>query len=352
MHDAPKLSDRKARLLAALVAQYIRTGEPVGSESLSAAAGLTVSSATIRNELAALEEMGYLTQPHASAGRVPTDLGYRHYVDSLPARMRLGESDKRAIVGFFDEALADVDEILRGTTQLLSRLTHHASVALARNAREGSVVRLEVVNLNSGALLLIVFDSGQVERRFLELPEGVGTEEAERVASRLGEAVRGSSLSDVRATAGLRARAAQDESERRLLGQIEATVASIAEAVQAEHVLYGGVANIVAERAFEHRETLRQVYEALERETEILELLRQTAVATEPVRVTIGRENPVSGMWEATMIAAPFGIGGIGSNALGTIGVVGPTRMDYASAISAVRAVADRLSAAVRALEQ
>src|SRR5436190_19403498 len=174
MQTAPKLSERKARILSALVGHYIRTGEPVGSEVLAAAAGLQVSSATVRNELAALEEMGFLAQPHPSAGRVPTDLGYRHYVDSLPTRLRLGESDRRAIVGFFDEALADVDEILRGTTQLLSRLTHHASVALARNVREGSVARLELIGLGAGALLLVVFDTGQVEKRYLELPEGIG----------------------------------------------------------------------------------------------------------------------------------------------------------------------------------
>jgi heat-inducible transcriptional repressor len=328
MQETPRLSERKSRILSALVSHYIRTGEPVGSEALAAATGLQVSSATIRNELAALEEMGYLAQPHPSAGRVPTDLGYRHFVDSLPPRVRLGETERRAILGFFDEALADVDEILRGTTQLLSRLTRHASIALTRNPADGGVARVEVVGLGTGALLLVVFDTGQVEKRLLELPEDLG---------------------DVRATARLRSRSAQDERERRVLRELADALDSLAESVHADHVLYGGVANIAAERGFERRETLREVYEALERETEILELLRQTAAATDPVRVTIGRENPVSGMWEATMIAAPFGAGS--TNALGTIGVVGPTRMDYAAAISAVRAVADRLSAAVRALD-
>ncbi len=350
MQTSPKLTERKARILTALVGHYIRTGEPVGSEALATAAGLSVSSATIRNELAALEEMGFLAQPHPSAGRVPTDLGYRHYVDSLPTRLRLGESDRRAIVGFFDEALADVDEILRGTTQLLSRLTHHASVALARNVREGSVARLELVGLGAGALLLVVFDTGQVEKRYLDLPEGISSDDAERIAARLGEAVHGKALTDARATAAGRASSAEDDRERRMLAEVHAALDSLAEATQAEHVLFGGVANIVAERAFERRETLREVYEALERETELLELLRQTAAIGEPIRVTIGRENPLSGMWEATMVAAPFGGAGV-SNALGTIGVVGPIRMDYAAAISAVRAVADRLSAAVRALD-
>jgi heat-inducible transcriptional repressor len=348
MQRTPQLTERKGRILCALVSHYIRTGEPVGSEVLAPATGLQVSSATIRNELAALEEMGYLVQPHPSAGRVPTDLGYRHYVDSLPTRLKLGEGDRRAILGFFDEALADVDEILRGTTQLLSRLTHHASVALSRNIREGGVARLEVISLGSGTLLLVVFDSGQVEKQLLEMPVGIGPEEVERISARLAEAVHGSTLAGAIATAQERATAAQDENERRVLTQLSDALRALSEAHAAEHVLYGGVANIAAERAFEHRETLRQVYEALERETEILELLRQATLTPEAVRVTIGREHAVSGMWEATMIAAPFG----GSQtALGTIGVVGPIRMDYLSAISAVRAVADRLSAAVRALE-
>lgn len=351
MQQAPKLSERKARILSALVGHYIRSGEPVGSEVLAAATGLQVSSATIRNELAALEEMGYLVQPHPSAGRVPTDLGYRHFVDALPARVRLGEADRRAILGFFDEALADVDEILRGTTQLLSRLTRHASVALARNLKEGAIARLQVIGLGTGALLLVVFDTGQVEKRLLELPDDVGAEEAERISATIGESVRGSTLTDVRADTRGRSKTAQDERERRVLDELANALDSLADSVAAEHVQYGGVANIAAERAFERRETLREVYEALERETELLELLRQTAATSGPVRVTIGRENPVSGMWEATMIAAPFGASGGSSNALGTIGVVGPTRMDYAAAISAVRAVADRLSAAVQALD-
>jgi heat-inducible transcriptional repressor len=351
MQQAPRLSERKARILSALVGHYIRTGEPVGSEVLAAATGLQVSSATIRNELAALEEMGFLVQPHPSAGRVPTDLGYRHFVDALPTRVRLGEPERRAILGFFDDALADVDEILRGTTQLLSRLTRHASVALARNLRDGGIARLEVVSLGTNALLLVVFDTGQVEKRLLELPEDVAGEEAERISATLGAEVRGSTLAAVRASARERSDTARDERERRVLAELADALDSLAESVGSEHIQYGGVSNIAAEHAFERRETLRQIYEALERETELLALLRQTAVTPEAVRVTIGHENPVSGMWEATMIAAPFG-GVTGSaNASGTIGVVGPTRMDYAAAIAAVRAVADRLSAAVQALD-
>ena len=135
MTEPYELSDRKADILRALVRHYIRTGEPVGSESLAGATGLRVSSATIRNELAALEELGYLTQPHPSAGRVPTDLAYRQYVDLLPARTKLREPERRAIVHFFDEALADVDAILRATQV---RASGFRSGAVRGSGRAGS----------------------------------------------------------------------------------------------------------------------------------------------------------------------------------------------------------------------
>src|SRR5947208_11561926 len=157
-----ELSERKAAILRALVRHYIRTGEPVGSEALTAAAGLRVSSATIRNELAALEELGYLTQPHTSAGRAPTDLAYRYYVDLLPARPRLRDAERRAIVGFFDEALADVDQILRGTTILLSRLTRYASLALAPSQKGAVIARAELISLGTATMLLVGFDTGRV----------------------------------------------------------------------------------------------------------------------------------------------------------------------------------------------
>src|SRR5881396_3425420 len=179
MTEPYDLTDRKADILRALVRHYIRTGEPVGSEALAGAAGMRVSSATVRNELASLEELGYLTQPHPSAGRVPTDLAYRYYVDLLPARPKLREPERRAIVHFFDEALSDVDAILRGTTQLLSRLTRYAALALAPSQREAAIVRAELIRLGTAVLLLVVFDSGHVEKRMIEPATGLADQEVE-----------------------------------------------------------------------------------------------------------------------------------------------------------------------------
>jgi len=340
-----ELSERKAAILRDLVRLYIRTGEPVGSEALAAASPLRVSSATIRNELAALEEMGYLTQPHTSAGRMPTDRGYRYFVDMLPSRIRLRDPERKAIVGFFDEALSDVDEILRGTTHLLSRLTRYASLALAPSSRDVPIARAELVPVGTATLLLVVFDNGRVEKRVIEVPTDMSDEDVERLSGRLMEILRGRTLQEAKASITDERRRGP-EADRAVFGTVDAALGSIDEAREAEHVFLGGVANIAAEEAFQRRETLQEMLEALERESEILRLLREAALVP-PFTVTIGRENPMAEMWEAAVIAAPYAAGG---HALGTIGVVGPLRMDYASAISAVREVAERLSAAVEAL--
>src|SRR5438105_1508943 len=348
MAKQTELSERKAAILRALVRHYIRTGEPVGSEALAHTTGLDVSSATIRNELASLEELGYLTQPHTSAGRAPTDLAYRFFVDMLPARSRLRDWERRAIVGFFDDALADIDEILRGTTHLLSRLTRYASLALAPSVREASIIRTELISLGSGTLLLLVFDTGGLEKRLIEVPSDATGRDVEKASRTLMESLIGKTLQEARQTIEERVRSLP-EMERTLLGRVKDALHSIEEAAHVEHVFMGGVANIAADEGFDRRDTLRQIYETLERESAMLRLLRQTAVGQtmQPVAVMIGRENPLPGMWEASVVAAPYGPEG---GAVGTIGVVGPTRMDYAAAISAVRAVAERLSAAVQAL--
>jgi len=339
------LSQRKAAVLRDLVQLYIRTGEPVGSDALAQHSRLGVSSATIRNELAALEEMGYLTQPHTSAGRLPTEAGYRYFVDMLPLRGKLRDPERLAIVHFFDEALADVDEILRGTTHLLSRLTRYASLALAPSVRGSLIARAELIQVGSGILLLLVFEDGRVEKRMIEPPKDVSPKDVDSASRVLMEAMTGRSLSDGREDLSAKEALARGAGQA-MLGRVREALGSIGEVREAEHVYLGGMANIATEESFHRRESVRQLLEAIERESEILGFLREAATST-AVSVTIGRENPVTGMWEASVVAAPYDAGG---QALGTIGVVGPLRMDYASAISAVRAVAERLSAAVAAL--
>ena len=340
MVEPTELGPRKLAVLQAVVEAYVRTGEPVGSETIAERAGLGVSSATIRNEMAALEELGYLSHPHTSAGRIPTDLGYRRFVDSLPPGGRLRDPQRRAIAGFFTEAIVDLEEVLRGTTQLLSRLTQYAGLAVPPGIAEEPILRVELIDMGSAVMVLVVGQHGRIEKTIVDRPaelDGRGLEALER---RLGDAVRASTLRDARAQA-LKLAGESHRAERDVLLAVADVLADMQQAGSSGHVFVGGVANLADEAAHWRRETVRRLFEALERESELLRLLRDTAAGPDDVSVTIGAEHPSTGEWEASIVAAPFRAG---SMQIGTVGVVGPTAMDYDTVVASVRAVARRLS--------
>ncbi len=335
----PELGQRKIAVLRAIVEEYVHTGEPVGSETIADHAGLGVSSATIRNEMAALEELGYLTHPHTSAGRTPTDLGYRRYVDTLPPGARLREAQRRTITAFFAETMLDLEEVLKGTTQLLSRLTQYAGLAVPPSVSEEGVMRVELVDLGGAVMVLVVGQHGSVVKAVVDRPKELDGQALESLERRLGSAFRGKALPDARARA-LKLAAESPSAARELLVAVADLLAQMQQGTRGMHVLVGGAANLADEAAHWRRETVRRLFEALEHESEMLRLLRDTASA-EDVSVTIGAEHPTTEEWEASLVAAPFKSGDM---ALGTIGVVGPTAMDYLTVVASVRAVAKRLS--------
>jgi heat-inducible transcriptional repressor len=339
MADRPDLGSRKAAVLHAVVEEYVRSGEPVGSETIAERAGLGVSSATIRNEMAALEELGYLTHPHTSAGRIPTDLGYRHYVDSQPHGVRLREAHRRAIAGYFAEAILDLEEVLKGSVQLLSRLTQYAGLAVPPGAGEEPVVRLELIDMGPTLMILAVGQHGRVDKRVIDRPDGVDAEGLRSLERRL-QSLRGETYAAAQAKLlGLAADAPADEHD--LFLHVAETLRAATGTEGGAHVVVGGVSNLADEAQTWRRETLRRLFETLERETEMLRVLQDVSADREDVWVTIGAEHPTTGEWEASLVTAPFKAG---DATVGTIGVVGPTRMDYLSAMASVRAVAKRLS--------
>jgi heat-inducible transcriptional repressor len=339
MADRPDLGSRKAAVLHAIVEEYVRSGEPVGSETIADRAGLGVSSATIRNEMAALEELGYLTHPHTSAGRIPTDLGYRHYVDSQPHGVRLREAHRRAIAGYFAEAILDLEEVLKGSVQLLSRLTQYAGLAVPPGAGEEPVVRLELIDMGPTLMILAVGQHGRVDKRVIDRPDGVDAEGLRSLERRL-QSLRGETYAAAQAKLlGLAAVAPADQHD--LFLHVAETLRAATGTEGGAHVVVGGVSNLADEAQTWRRETLRRLFETLERETEMLRVLQDVSADREDVWVTIGAEHPTTGEWEASLVTAPFKAG---DATVGTIGVVGPTRMDYLSAMASVRAVAKRLS--------
>jgi heat-inducible transcriptional repressor len=336
--ERSELGRRKSAVLHAVVEQYVHAGEPVSSESIAEHAGLGVSSATIRNEMAALEELGYLMHPHTSAGRVPTDAGYRHYVDSLPAGGKLRDAQRRLIAGYFAEAIVDLEEVLQGSVQLLSRLTQYAGLAVPPSAVEEPIVRVELIDMGPTLMILAVGQHGRVDKQVIDKPEGVDAA-ALREADRRLHALRG--LNYVDAQARLLQLAAEGAAHRDLLLHVAETLRVATQGERSAHMVVGGVSNLADEAQQMRRETLRRLFETLEREKEMLAVLAEIGSSRADLNVTIGAEHPSTGEWEASIITAPFKTG---DTNLGTIGVVGPTRMDYLSAMASVRAVAKRLS--------
>jgi heat-inducible transcriptional repressor len=345
MTERTDLGVRKSAVLHTVVEEYVRTGEPVGSETIAERAGLGVSSATIRNEMAALEELGFLSHPHTSAGRIPTDAGYRHYVDTLPARGRLRDAQRRAIASHFEEAILDLEEVLKGSVMLLSRLTQYAGLAVPPGASEEQIVRLELIDMGPTLMVLAVGQHGRVDKQILDRPEELGGE-AVSAAERKLRTLQGQTYVDSQARLlQMAAGVASDEHDLLLMVADVLRVATRGE--RAAHVVVGGVANLADETQAWRRETLRRLFETLEREQEMLSVLQD--VAADDVSVTIGGEHPTTGQWEASIVTAPFRSG---EATVGTIGVVGPTRMDYLSAMASVRAVAERLSEIATELDQ
>ena len=339
MADRADLGSRKAAVLHAVVEEYVRSGEPVGSETIAEAAGLGVSSATIRNEMAALEELGYLTHPHTSAGRIPTDLGYRHYVDAQPHGVRLRDAHRRAIAGYFAEAILDLEEVLKGSVQLLSRLTQYAGLAVPPGATEEPVARLELIDMGPTLMVLAVGQHGRVDKRVIDRPHDVTAERLRQLETRL-RSLNGETYVDAQASL-LRLAAQASPDEHDLFLQVAETLRTATQGEGGAHVVVGGVSNLADETQTWRRETLRLLFETLEREQEMLRVLRDVSADHRDVWVTIGTEHPSTGEWDASIVTAPFTAG---ETTVGTIGVVGPTRMDYLSAMASVRAVAKRLS--------
>ena len=329
------LDQRKLVVLRAIVTEYIAHGEPVGSKRVVEAARLDVSAATVRNEMAALEELGLITQPHTSAGRVPTDRGYRRFVDDLRADPRL-DDPRRDLVEELLGSAHDVEDLLARTSSVLSQLTRLVSLVIAPEIDASRLKLVELVSLAPGsALLLLVADTGRVEKRMVELPPGTSEADLDRVRTVLGEHVRGRRLGDVHGVVTDIVADAPSDLRETLQAVADATAGELAEDT-IHHVFVGGQATLAGEEGFE-REQLSRVLQLLEERATLARMLSDATAGDEPT-VRIGNENQVEDLRATSLVAQRYQLVTAGS-----LGVLGPTRMDYASVLATVRAVADQL---------
>lgn len=329
------LDERKLVVLRAIVTEYIAHGEPVGSKRVVEAAGLEVSPATVRNEMGALEELGLIEQPHTSAGRVPTDRGYRRFVDDLRAQVPL-EGRHRELVEELLGSAHDVEDLLARTSSVLSQLTRLVSLVIAPAMDAARLKLVELVSLTPGsALLLLVADTGRVEKRLVELPAGTSETDLDRVRVVLGEHVRGHRLGDVHGVLDELVDGAPADLRDVLAAVRDATTSGLADDTL-HHVFVGGQAALVGEETFE-RDQLSRVLQLLEERATLARLLAD-ATADDDAVVRIGNENQVEDLHATSLVAQRYQLVTAGS-----LGVLGPTRMDYARVLAAVRAVADQL---------
>jgi heat-inducible transcriptional repressor len=329
------LDDRKLEVLRAIVEDFVSTEEPVGSKSLAERHNLGVSPATVRNDMAALEDEGYITQPHTSAGRVPTDLGYRLFVDRLSHVKPLSSAEKRAISSFLEGAV-DLDDVVHRTVRLLAQLTRQVAVVQYPSLSRSSVRHVEVVHLGPTRLLLVVItDTGRVEQRVLELQTVVTEQAVSDLRSLLNNSLAGRRLVDAPGAIVDLPDSTDPEMRPVTTSLVSVLLETLVERAE-ERVVLGGTANL-ARSAVDFPRTLRPVLEALEEQVVLLRLLGEVNDPT-AVTVRIGEENAHEGLRSTSVVSV--GYGPSGDTALGGLGVLGPTRMDYPGTMGAVRAVA------------
>ncbi len=326
------LDDRKLAVLRAIVEDFVSTNEPVGSKSLVDRHSLDVSPATIRNDMAVLEDQGFIVQPHTSAGRIPTEKGYRLFVDKLSEVKPLSLAERRAIETFLGGAY-DLDDVVTRTVRLLAQLTRQVAVVQYPSLTRSAVRHIELVPLADRRLLLVLItDTGRVEQRTVELPGPIGDDSITQLRAVLNACLDGRKLADV-ATVVAELPDRVTPMERPNAAAVFSVIVETLVDRHEERVVVGGAANLTPT---DFSRGLREVLEALEEQVVLMHLLGESSDHA-TVTVRIGSENDVQGLRSTSLVATGYGSG---DQSLARLGVLGPTRMDYPTAMGAVRAVA------------
>ncbi|MDY5785112.1 heat-inducible transcriptional repressor HrcA [Corynebacterium sp.] len=335
--------ERRQAVLRAIVADYIAMQEPVGSKALVERHAIPVSSATIRNDMAVLEREGYIAQPHSSSGRVPTELGYRAFVDALHDVKPLSSRERHAILDFLENGV-DLEDVLRRSVQLLAKVTNQAAVVQLPTLDVTRVKHCEVVALSPSRLLLVLItDSGRVDQRNVELAGPISADGVVQLRDTLNAVLVGKTMADASSSlASLAAKVRADNAAPDIVAAVEHATAVLIDTLvetPSDRLIIAGAANLSHGVG-----DLHSVIGALEEQVVVLKLLA-SAQELEQVSVRIGRENEEEEFSSASIVTTAYGSGGA---ALGGLGVVGPTHMDYPGTIQKVATVARYISRVLR----
>ncbi|MFF2481618.1 heat-inducible transcriptional repressor HrcA [Paenibacillus sp. NPDC058071] len=324
------LTDRQRMILNAIVDDYIRSAEPVGSRSISKRGDVGFSPATIRNEMADLEELGFLEQPHTSAGRIPSTKGYRYYVDHLVKLNEVNESDFTKVRSFFNEKMNQMEQVIQHAAMIMSNLTNYTSILLGPEMFSTSLKHFNLIPLDqTSAVAIIVTNTGHVENRTVQIPSGVSMEELEKVVRILNTKLVGIPL--VRLKAKLYAEVGQEL--ERYVDHCEEVLGVLDKALQSddEHRIFlSGTTNMLTQPEFKDVDKVKTILDLLDETPAIMKMF---SALPSGIQVRIGTENDHEAIANCSLITATYAIDG---QSVGTIGILGPTRMEYGKVISLI----------------
>ncbi|MBO8177616.1 MAG: heat-inducible transcriptional repressor HrcA [Bacillus sp. (in: Bacteria)] len=338
------LTDRQLLILQVIIDDFIRSAQPVGSRSLSKKEEISFSSATIRNEMADLEELGLIEKTHTSSGRIPSQKGYRFYVDHLLSPQKLNAKDISTIRSIFAERIYEMEKVVQKSAKILSELTNYTAIVLGPAVRENKLKRLQIVPLNKEtAIAIIITDKGHVENRMFTLPPNIEVNDIEKLVNILNERLVGVSLTDLKDKI-------YSEIALVLRNHIEhydLILHTIAEALNVstnEKMFFGGKTNMLNQPEFHDIQKVRKLMDMIEHEEGIYELVRSKSKG---INVKIGKENKNSAMENCSLITATYSVG---SDQMGTIAILGPTRMEYSRVISLLQFLSNDLTSTLTKL--
>ncbi len=323
------LNDRKKKILQLIIEDYISTAEPVGSRTIARKYDLGISPATIRNEMSDLELLGYLEQPHTSAGRIPSAQAYRLYVDSLIEPGSLTDNERALINGWFNERRRSLDEIFQSTAKILSRMTQNVSLVLANRDADARFCYMKFLPLDERhAILCIITDDGNVDNCVVEIPLGMRMEELDYLAGKVSRLLEGRELSSIGEDL-LQAVHSNIAEDKILFTSLVRSIRRLRNKHMEQKVFLGGTKQLLNQPEFRDVERVRSLLGILEEERVVRDLLKSGEDSG--LKITIGSENKFSGIQDCSMVQATYRLNG---QIVGTMAVLGPTRMEYGKVIS------------------
>lgn len=335
------LTDRQMLILQAIVDSYIQSAEPVGSRSLSKKEDINYSAATIRNDMADLEELGYLEKTHTSSGRIPSEKGYRHYVDHLLLPHRLSEEELQNMKALFTKNIVEAEQIIKESATILSELTSYASIVLGPEIFESKLKQVQIIPLSEKrAVAILVTNTGHVENHTVTMPPTLNSSDVEKIVNILNERLIGIPLYQL-----------EEAIQKEVAGVLKQHIKSYKDAIlfaeetlqktRQEKVFYGGKSNLLIQPEFRDINKVKGLLEVFEEDETILDLLKPEG---DGLTIRIGQENTNEAFEDCTVISATYSYQG---KPVGTVGIVGPTRMEYRRVIGIVEYLSKGISRAL-----